>query len=184
MNEEDVFVKLYTAFKPHRSPQEARAKYKKYIQQKRNQLWLIIQTRFGDSNQKFLWIADIRNTPTRPHYLVMPRQKIVGLEDPNINDVRDIFTFAWNVEVPGIPNDRKCLIVNPQQFRSQDQLHVHVVTRHCTPPHRFLTTEHLDNVLDFVQPGEGLLIWRKQENFCFARENKFSFELQCIGDTN
>lgn len=184
MNE---FIRRYVSLKPHRTPEEARAKYKKYI--KRNQLWFIVQQRSPhvddddvDPREKYMVIRDIRSKRTRPHYLVIPRRKIVGLESPSMNTVRDIFTFAWNVQVPGIPNDNKTLIVNPKQFRSQDQLHVHIVQTYKKPNGNVTTVDHLDNVLKIIRPGEGVMIWRSGDHFCVSTESKFSFESRFVVD--
>lgn len=59
------------------------------------------------------------------HGLVMPLQVITGVEDPLRPE--GIWQYAWDVATQRIASDSIALVVNPQNFRSQNQLHVHLV---------------------------------------------------------
>jgi CDP-diacylglycerol pyrophosphatase len=59
------------------------------------------------------------------HGLVMPLQVITGVEDPLRSE--GIWQYAWDVAAQRIDTDSIALVVNPQNFRSQNQLHVHLV---------------------------------------------------------
>jgi CDP-diacylglycerol pyrophosphatase len=59
------------------------------------------------------------------HGLVMPLQVITGVEDPLRPE--GIWQYAWDVATKRIDADSIALVVNPQNFRSQNQLHVHLV---------------------------------------------------------
>ena len=60
------------------------------------------------------------------HGLVIPRTRITGVEDPRRPD--GIWNFAWAEARKHIQNDAAiALVVNPANWRSQDQLHVHIV---------------------------------------------------------
>jgi CDP-diacylglycerol pyrophosphatase len=60
------------------------------------------------------------------HGLVIPRTRIIGIEDPRRPD--GIWSFAWDEARKHIQNDAAiALVVNPANWRSQDQLHVHIV---------------------------------------------------------
>ena len=66
------------------------------------------------------------------HGLVMPLQVITGVEDPLRPE--GIWLYAWDVAKKRIESDSIALVVNPQNFRSQNQLHVHLV--HLKPQAR------------------------------------------------
>ena len=59
------------------------------------------------------------------HGLVMPLQVITGVEDPLRPE--GIWQYAWDVAMQRIEDEAIALVVNPQNFRSQNQLHVHLV---------------------------------------------------------
>ena len=59
------------------------------------------------------------------HGLVMPLQVITGVEDPLRPE--GIWQYAWDVASQRIEADAIALVVNPQNFRSQNQLHVHLL---------------------------------------------------------
>jgi len=60
------------------------------------------------------------------HGLVIPRQRITGVEDPKRPD--GIWAFAWNEARRHIPEEPAiALAVNPALARSQNQLHVHII---------------------------------------------------------
>ena len=55
----------------------------------------------------------------------MPLQVITGVEDPLRPE--GIWQYAWDVAAQRIDANSIALVVNPQNFRSQNQLHVHLV---------------------------------------------------------
>ena len=60
------------------------------------------------------------------HGLAIPRAHVTGVEDPKRPS--GIWSFAWEVARTRINDDLAiALAVNPAQYRSQDQLHVHIV---------------------------------------------------------
>ena len=60
------------------------------------------------------------------HGLVVPRARVVGVEDPRRPD--DIWVFAWAVALKKIGDQSSAaLVVNPAGKRTQDQLHVHIL---------------------------------------------------------
>ena len=60
------------------------------------------------------------------HGLAIPRSRVSGVEDPRRPD--GIWGFAWKLAAQKIGNESlAALAVNPAAFRSQDQLHVHIV---------------------------------------------------------
>ena len=60
------------------------------------------------------------------HGLAMPRAHVTGVEDPKRPS--GIWSFAWKVAQMRIDDNLSiALAVNPAQYRSQDQLHVHLV---------------------------------------------------------
>ncbi|NBS77152.1 MAG: hypothetical protein EBT28_07005 [Betaproteobacteria bacterium] len=59
------------------------------------------------------------------HGLVMPLQVITGVEDPLRPE--GIWQYAWDMATQRMDSDSIALVVNPQNFRSQNQLHVHLV---------------------------------------------------------
>ncbi len=72
-----------------------------------------------------------RNGSTQ--YLVIPTDKITGIEDPAVLDTQFPFAVAWEtrhaVEAKlgtALPRDAISLAVNSRNGRSQNQLHIHV----------------------------------------------------------
>jgi CDP-diacylglycerol pyrophosphatase len=60
------------------------------------------------------------------HGLILPRWRVTGVEDPGCPD--GIWEVAWDVACKRIKDESSiALVVNPKGWRSQDQLHVHVV---------------------------------------------------------
>jgi CDP-diacylglycerol pyrophosphatase len=59
------------------------------------------------------------------HGLVMPLQVITGVEDPLRPE--GIWQYAWDIAIQRIEANDIALVVNPKNFRSQNQLHVHLV---------------------------------------------------------
>ncbi len=59
------------------------------------------------------------------HGLVMPLQVITGVEDPLRPE--GIWQYAWDEAALRMEAEAIALVVNPQNFRSQNQLHVHLV---------------------------------------------------------
>lgn len=60
------------------------------------------------------------------HGLVIPRQRITGVEDPKRPD--GIWAFAWSEARRHLPAELTiALVVNPARARSQNQLHVHLL---------------------------------------------------------
>ena len=79
-------------------------------------------------NTEYVAIRDIKMcacTASFVHGLVMPLQVITGVEDPLRPE--GIWQYAWDVATQHIASDSIALVVNPQNFRSQNQLHVHLV---------------------------------------------------------
>ncbi|WP_324028627.1 hypothetical protein GC087_14695 [Pantoea sp. JZ2] len=65
------------------------------------------------------------------HYLLLPIEKVTGLEDDFFLTLNKIFALAWDntflLSREGIDDRRPCLLsVNPAVKRSQDQLHIHI----------------------------------------------------------
>ena len=85
-------------------------------------------TEVWSSNTEYVAIRDIKmcGCPASfVHGLVMPLQVITGVEDPSRPE--GIWQYAWDVATQRIDSDSIALVVNPQNFRSQNQLHVHLV---------------------------------------------------------
>src|SRR5215468_5098469 len=60
------------------------------------------------------------------HGLALPRYRVDGPDDPRRPD--GIWGFAWDVARRRIDDEREiALLVNPAAFRTQDQLHVHLL---------------------------------------------------------
>lgn len=65
-------------------------------------------------------------SPAFVHGLVIPRARIIGIEDPRRPDT--IWRIAWAAAQKRISDDSAiALVVNPPELRTQDQLHVHIV---------------------------------------------------------
>ncbi len=85
-------------------------------------------TELWSVNAEYVAIRDIKmcGCPASfVHGLVLPLQVITGVEDP----LRPpgIWQYAWDVATKRIESDSIALVVNPQNFRSQNQLHVHML---------------------------------------------------------
>ena len=59
------------------------------------------------------------------HGLVLPRYPVTGVEDSR--RPAGIWQFAWEVGSARMGEEGLALVVNPEQDRGQDQLHVHIV---------------------------------------------------------
>jgi CDP-diacylglycerol pyrophosphatase len=59
------------------------------------------------------------------HGLVLPKQTITGVEDPLRPDA--IWPYAWDIATTRIAPDSIALVINPKNFRSQNQMHIHLV---------------------------------------------------------
>lgn len=80
------------------------------------------------SNPSFVAIRDIKMCgcpSTFVHGLVLPLQKITGVEDPL--RPQGIWSYAWGIATERIEQASVALVVNPKNFRSQNQLHVHLL---------------------------------------------------------
>ena len=79
--------------------------------------------------QEYVAIRDMKMCGCPPgfvHGLALPRFTVMGVEDPRRPD--GIWRFAWDVARERIPQeDEIALAVNPPAYRTQDQLHVHLV---------------------------------------------------------
>jgi CDP-diacylglycerol pyrophosphatase len=79
-------------------------------------------------NTEYVAIRDIKMCACPAsfvHGLVMPLQAITGVEDPLRPE--GIWQYAWDIATKRIESDSIALVVNPQNFRSQNQLHVHLL---------------------------------------------------------
>ena len=79
-------------------------------------------------NTEYVAIRDIKmcGCPASfVHGLVMPLQVITGVEDPLRPE--GIWQYAWDEAALRMEAEAIALVVNPQNFRSQNQLHVHLV---------------------------------------------------------
>jgi len=60
------------------------------------------------------------------HGLALPRTRVTGVEDPR--RPAGIWSYAWSIARQRIPDELEiALVINPAGFRTQDQLHVHLV---------------------------------------------------------
>ena len=78
-------------------------------------------------------VAVLKDRNGAYQYLVIPTDKIAGIEDPAILDTTAPFAVAWEtrhaVEAKrgtALPRDAISLAVNSRNGRSQNQLHIHV----------------------------------------------------------
>lgn len=82
------------------------------------------------------------------HGLVIPRNRVTGVEDPSRPD--GIWRFGWEAAAKKLKEDEIALAVNPKKERSQDQLHIHIVRvrRETLPsdPKVTSTVDSLDRV--------------------------------------
>ena len=85
-------------------------------------------TEIWSSNENFVAIRDIKMCSCPAdfiHGLVLPKQTITGVEDPLRPDA--IWPYAWDVASTRIEPESIALVINPQNFRSQNQMHIHLV---------------------------------------------------------
>ena len=85
-------------------------------------------TEVWSSNTEYVAIRDIKmcGCPASfVHGLVMPLQVITGVEDPLRPE--GIWQYAWDEATLRMEAEAIALVVNPQNFRSQNQLHIHLV---------------------------------------------------------
>lgn len=85
-------------------------------------------TEVWSSNTEYVAIRDIKmcGCPASfVHGLVMPLQVITGVEDPLRPE--GIWQYAWDEAALRMEAEAIALVVNPQNFRSQNQLHIHLV---------------------------------------------------------
>lgn len=82
-----------------------------------------------EKGNRFVAIRDIKMCGCPPdfvHGLVIPRTRVVGVEDPSRPP--DIWSVARDVARSRIADPSAiALVVNARRFRTQDQLHVHIV---------------------------------------------------------
>jgi len=86
-----------------------------------NEVWAL--------NNKYVAIRDIKMCGCPSdfiHGLAMPRDVITGVED--VNREEDIWQFAWNIGLEQIEPNSLALVVNPKSERTQNQLHVHILS--------------------------------------------------------
>ena len=79
-------------------------------------------------NQDFVAIRDIKmcGCPAEfIHGLVLPRQIITGVEDPRRPQA--IWDYAWQIAETRMQASSIALVINPQNFRSQNQMHIHLL---------------------------------------------------------
>jgi CDP-diacylglycerol pyrophosphatase len=79
-------------------------------------------------NEEFVAIRDIKMCGCPAdfvHGLVLPRQVITGVEDPRRPQA--IWDYAWQVGLTRMEPSSIALVINPQNFRSQNQMHIHVL---------------------------------------------------------
>ena len=103
-----------------RSPRAQAACTSESVCKKTTEVWA--------SNTDYVAIRDIKmcGCPSSfVHGLVLPFQTITGVEDPLRPE--GIWQFAWDVAIQRMDTSSLALVVNPQNFRSQNQLHVHLV---------------------------------------------------------
>ena len=90
------------------------------------------------------------------HGLVLPRSTVTGVEDSR--RPAGIWQFAWEVGRARMGEEGLALVVNPEQDRGQDQLHVHIVQlRQCVlsavAEHSAGLVSHLAEVWQMAQQG-------------------------------
>ena len=111
---------------------------------KTNEVWA--------NNAKYVAIRDIKmcGCPSNfVHGLAMPRNIVTGVED--LNREEDIWQFAWDIGTERIDPGMLALVVNPKSERTQNQLHVHMLTldqnaRENFPEHSHAYIQSLDQV--------------------------------------
>ena len=85
-------------------------------------------TEIWSSNEDFVAIRDIKMCSCPAdfvHGLVLPKQTITGVEDPLRPDA--IWPYAWDIASTRIAPESIALVINPKNFRSQNQMHIHLV---------------------------------------------------------
>jgi CDP-diacylglycerol pyrophosphatase len=76
--------------------------------------------------------------------LAMPRSRVSGIEDPRRPDA--VWPFAWDVALRRIAQpDEIALVINPQNARTQNELHVHILR----------LREDARRAIEAATPGEG-----------------------------
>ena len=60
------------------------------------------------------------------HGLAMPRDIVTGVEDSKRQE--GIWQFAWDIGLQRIEIESLALVVNPKSQRSQNQLHIHILS--------------------------------------------------------
>ena len=80
-------------------------------------------------SQEYVAIRDIKMCGCPEgfvHGLALPRLEVTGVEDPR--HPNGLWTFAWEAARSRISNESEiALAVNPPGYRTQDQLHIHLV---------------------------------------------------------
>jgi CDP-diacylglycerol pyrophosphatase len=79
-------------------------------------------------NDQYLAMRDIKmcGCPASfVHGLALPRSVITGVEDPKKPE--EIWQFAWDQAMKKMEPESIALVVNPRGFRSQNQLHIHLL---------------------------------------------------------
>ena len=114
---------------------------------------------WGEVPDQFVAFRDIKMCacPTDAsfvHGLAIPYAKVRGVEGPNRPD--GIWQFAWDTGIGKVglaQKEQLGLVVNPQRWRSQDQLHVHIVRMRADfskfiaeHPHQVMRTVHLKDL--------------------------------------
>lgn len=85
-------------------------------------------TQVWSSSEKFVAIRDIKMCGCPAdfvHGLVLPKQIITGVEDPLRPDA--IWPYAWEIATTRIETESIALVINPKNFRSQNQMHIHLL---------------------------------------------------------
>ena len=109
------------------------------------------------------------------HGLALPLNPVRGVEDPARPD--GIWQFAWDAAVLRIDPADIALVVNPQNHRSQNQLHVHLLrlepaARESLAQHTVGTVRQLQDVwrvaargaADKAMPDYGVLVTRADKD--------------------
>ncbi len=110
-------------------------------------------------SEQYAAIRDIKmcGCPTDfVHGLALPLKPVRGVEDPARPD--GIWQFAWDVAMRRIGPADIALVVNPQNHRSQNQLHVHLLrldpaARDNLAPHTVGTVRQLQDVWSVAARG-------------------------------
>jgi len=89
----------------------------------------LTSTKMWDLTDSYLTILDRKACgcpPSFVHGLALPLRRTVGIEDPTKPD--GIWTYAWEQARNRISEESAiALVVNSAEFRSENQLHVHLV---------------------------------------------------------